>query len=379
MVVFPGLALSIVEKAAGTDAAVSGNTGRGLQPGRDPPSRLTDPSPARAEAPVGLRGRWRIAGRRLLTRTRRHILGTFVTICRNGVRLRLLPSPREERSVEIQLRGTWSSWLTAFGAVGTALAATMVLLTLLYTARSERSERAAEIRSDLSAFAHGSELLLDHVQEGSVFVTAVTNIHDELMQRVDESFDMDEIRDYMGDEQLRRSVVVAGLQKPGSERIHFALTGLQSISYRLDGRLMIFRAIHALSEGIVRKSLSVERFMAIAGSLVDDDATFPDDPRALRATLQSATSTHYASNNLAPAVRIDGFVQSLIATPIALPNDALLTLSRPLSRATHGQLQESKRYTEDISILLAELKPTIGEPEFESLSATLAELNEALN
>ena len=119
--------------------------------------------------------------------------------------------------------------------------------------------------------------------------------------------------------------------------------------------------------------------MAIAGSLVDDDATFPDDPRALRATLQSATSTHYASNNLAPAVRIDGFVQSLIATPIALPNDALLTLSRPLSRATHGQLQESKRYTEDISILLAELKPTIGEPEFESLSATLAELNEALN
>ena len=50
---------------------------------------------------------------------------------------------------------------------------------------------------------------------------------------------------------------------------------------------------------------------------------FPPIRRELRATLQSATSTHYASNFLAPAVSIDGFVQSLIATLIALPDDAL--------------------------------------------------------
>ena len=282
--------------------------------------------------------------------------------------------------MEVQLRSTWSSWLTACGAVGTALAATAALLMLLYAARSERSESAAEIRSALWSFAHRSELLLDYATEGSAFVTAATNIHDELMQRVDESSDMDEIRDYLGDEQLRRAVVVAGLQKPGPiERIRFALTGLQNISYRLDGRLLIFRTIHDLSHGVVRQSFSVERFTEIAGSLIDDDDAFPADPSELRATLQSATSTHYASNFLAPAVSIDGFVQSLIATLIALPDDALLTLSRPLSRVTHGKLQESKWHTEDISILLAELKPTIGEQEFERLSARLAELNKSLH
>ncbi len=281
--------------------------------------------------------------------------------------------------MEIQLRGTWSSWLTAVGAVGTALAATIALLTLLYTARSERSESVAEIRSDLWSFAQRSELLLDHVTEGSAFVSAATNIHDELMQRVDESSDMDEIRDYLGDEQLRRSVVVAGLQKPGPiERVHSALTGLQNISHRLDGRLQIFRTIHDLSYGILRQSFSVERFMEIAGALVDDEDAFPDDPRELRAALQSATYTHYASHYLAPAEKTDGFVQTLIATLIALPDDALVTLSRPLSRVTHGKLQESKWHTEDISILLAELKPTIGEREFERLSARLAELNESL-
>ena len=282
--------------------------------------------------------------------------------------------------MEIHLRGTWSSWLTACGAVGTALAALIAVLTLLYGVRSERSERAAEIRSDLASFAHASELLLGHVMEGSALVAAVTNIHDELMQRVDDSSDMDAIEDYLGDEQLRLSVVAAGLNRPGSvERINAALNGLQNISDRLDGRLMIFRAIHHLSEKVVRNSFSVEPFMEILGSLVADGATFPDDPSELRATLHAATSTRLGANYLTISAGIDGFVQALVTTVIAVPDNTLLTLSGPMPRNTHERLQRSNLHAEDVNILLAELRWTIGEQEYESLSATLAELNASLD
>lgn len=282
--------------------------------------------------------------------------------------------------MEIHLRGTWSSWLTACGAVGTALAAMIAVLMLLYGVRSERSERAAEIRGDLASFAHASEMLLGHVMEGSALVTAVTNIHDELLQRVDDSADMDAIEDYLGDEQLRLSVVVAGLNRPGSvARIDAALNGLQNLSDRLDGRLMIFRAIHHLSEEVVRNSFSAEPFMEILGSLVADDATFPADPGELRAMLHATTSTRVGANYLTISAGIDGLVQALVAGVIALPDNTLMTLSRPLSRDTHERLQQSGRHSDAISILLTELRWTIGEQKFESLTAALAELNASLN
>ena len=283
-----------------------------------------------------------------------------------------------------------SNTISAIGSIGTAAAAIVALITLLY-AVNENNKRtvtsdAREIHQNIVRYTQETELLTSRLNDGSALIMAAASISKELNDRLGSSATSADLWKYFEDAELQEglmlSLAVSGWTNSKlSQDLHAIRDSHRLLSNGFSGHLSVFRIAGEILDEIILDSYSSAIFIRIMTNpeflpkLKNEaaDKTLPIALEIFSSELVQLATTYYVAHFEGASKMTNEFVELTGAFFTGLPDRDLVQLSQtPLTLSSNLR-------TENIRIILDEMKDILGQEEYDKLTSILDDITHQLS